>query len=74
MPTGSQGIRGEEARQAIDSLGGYAYQLLATTLAWLQLQKGETIYLEVAEDYAIAATETLTGVQVTVVVLAYAPS
>jgi hypothetical protein len=55
---------GDPAREAIASLRGYAYQLYASALAWLRLTDGETLYLEVAEDYAIAAKDALEGVQV----------
>jgi hypothetical protein len=55
---------GDAARQAVDSLRGYAYQVLASALAWVDIGETERIYLEVAEDYAIMARETLEAVQV----------
>ncbi len=55
---------GDPSREAIASLRGYTYQLYASALAWLRLADGETLYLEVAEDYAIAAANALQGVQV----------
>lgn len=42
--------RGDTARQAVDALRGYAYQLYVTGLAWLGLGDGERLYLEVAEN------------------------
>ncbi|MCY4652593.1 MAG: hypothetical protein OXC95_05450, partial [Dehalococcoidia bacterium] len=54
----------DPARQAIASLRGYAYQVLATALAWLDLDEDSQIYLEVAEDYAIVAKDAILGVQV----------
>ena len=55
---------GDPARQAVASLRGYAYQLYATGLAWLALPDGATLHLEVAEDYAVATREAMTGTQV----------
>jgi hypothetical protein len=54
---------GDVARQAVDSLRGYAYQVLASALAWVDLGETERLYLEVAEDYAVMA-RNLGAVQV----------
>jgi hypothetical protein len=56
--------QGDPAGQAIASLRGYAYQLYATGIAWLSLQVGEELYLEVAQDYATAVRDALAAVQV----------
>ena len=56
--------RGDPAAQAIASLRGYAYQLYATALAWLDLRSGQELYLEVAKDYATAAENALNAVEV----------
>ena len=55
---------GDAARQAVDSLRGYAYQALATALAWLDIDEHGRLFLEVAEDYAIIAGQALDAVQV----------
>ena len=55
---------GDTARQAVNALRGYAYQLVATVLAWLDIEHDGRIYLEVAEDYAILADRALRTVQV----------
>ena len=55
--------KGDTARQAVDSLRGYAYQVLATALAWLDIDNGR-LFLEVAEDYAVIAKQALSAVQV----------
>lgn len=55
---------GDEARQAIHSLRGYTYQVLAAALAWLDLTEHGRLYLEVAEDYAVVAQEVVNAVQV----------
>ncbi|WP_420607317.1 hypothetical protein [Novosphingopyxis sp.] len=55
---------GDAARQAVAALRGYAYQIYASSLAWLSLGDGATLYLEVAEDYAVATQTALTGTQV----------
>ena len=56
--------QGDAARQAVDSLRGYAYQVLATALAWLDIGEKSRLFLEVAEDYAIIAKQALDAVQV----------
>ncbi len=55
---------GDPATQAIASLRGYAYQLYSSGLAWLDLRPGQELYLEVAQDYAVATTDALRAVQV----------
>ena len=40
---------GDPAAHAIASLRGYAYQLYASALAWLDLKPGEELHLEVAQ-------------------------
>lgn len=52
------------ARQAVASLGGYAYQIYASAIAWVTLKSNETLLLEVAEDYAISTATALSAVQV----------
>jgi len=55
---------GDPATQAIASLRGYAYQLYASGLAWLDLRPEQELYLEVAQDYAVATKDALRAVQV----------
>ncbi|AXE92674.1 hypothetical protein [Paraburkholderia terricola] len=55
---------GDAARQAVDSLRGYAYQVTAAALAWLDLVEGGRLYLEVAEDYAVVVHQAIEAVQV----------
>ena len=55
---------GDPERQAIDSLRGYAYQVTASALAWLDLEEKGRLYLEVAEDYATIAGNVLKAVQI----------
>ncbi|MDA9398723.1 MULTISPECIES: hypothetical protein [unclassified Bradyrhizobium] len=56
--------RGDPAAQAIASLRGYAYQLYASALAWLDLAPGQELHLEVAKDYATVAEDALNAVEV----------
>lgn len=56
--------QGDVSREAIDSLSGYAYQIYQSALAWLDLSESEFLYVEVAEDFAVAAKDNLTAVQV----------
>ncbi|MCJ2012430.1 hypothetical protein [Methylobacterium sp. J-076] len=55
---------GDAARQAVASLKGYAYQILASALAWVDTGQNEHVYLEVAEDYARVTRDHLSAVQV----------
>ncbi len=65
-PGGSTGLIpvGDTAREAVASLRGYAYQVLAATLAWLDVAEKGHLFLEVAEDYATMAEQALSAVQV----------
>lgn len=56
--------QGDAARQAVDSLRGYAYQVTAAALAWLDVEATSKIFLEVAEDYAVVAEGAISAVQV----------
>jgi len=58
------GAEGDFARQAVASLRGYAYQLVVSALAWLDLEDNCLLQLEVAEDYSIVAKDSLVGFQV----------
>jgi hypothetical protein len=55
---------GDPSREAVASLRGYAYQLYSSALAWMDLQPQDELYLEVSEDYAVAAEGALRAVQV----------
>lgn len=57
-------VVGEVAGQAVSCLRGYAYQLYESALAWISLKQDECLFLEVAEDYAVATTGALKAVQV----------
>lgn len=54
----------DSARQAIHAIRGYEYQILAAALAWVDLEEGGLIYLEVAEDYAQVIGSDIEAVQV----------
>lgn len=56
--------QGDVGRQAVAALRGYAYQIYASAVAWLGLSDLETLHIEVAEDFAVASQEALTGTQV----------
>ena len=56
-------IRGDVAREAIQALGGYAYQLYLSAIAWCRLEDDEILLLEVAEDFAKVARGQLDAVQ-----------
>jgi hypothetical protein len=55
---------GDVERQAVASLRGYAYHVAAAALAWLDVDENGRIYLEVAEDYATVAQQSLDATQV----------
>jgi hypothetical protein len=56
--------QGEAGRQAVAALRGYAYQLYTSSLAWIALENGAVLHLEVAEDYAVTTQKALAGTQV----------
>lgn len=56
--------KGDVAREAIDALRGYVYQIYQSALAWIELEPEEVLFLEVAEDYAVVAADALNAVQV----------
>lgn len=63
-PTPDDPPTGDIEREAVASLRGYAYQVVVATLAWLDLDDHGRLYLEVAEDYAMVAEQSLNAVQV----------
>ena len=56
--------KGDEAREAIDALKGYVYQIYQSALAWIELKPTEFLFMEVAEDFAVVAADALNAVQV----------
>lgn len=54
----------ERGRQAIHSLGGYAYQIFQTVLAWQNLKSDDLLFIEVSEDYAVVARDAIESAQV----------
>ena len=54
----------DTARHAVAALRGYAYQILVTTLAWVDIDENSRLFLEVAEDYAVIADQALSAVQI----------
>ena len=61
---GRRNVVGDRAREAVASLRGYAYQAYAAALEWMALPPGSELHLEVAEDFAVAAEDSLRAVQV----------
>jgi tetratricopeptide (TPR) repeat protein len=57
-------LAGDTARQAMDSMAGYDYQIIRTVEAWLQLGPDETIFIECGEDYDIVGQTDATATQV----------
>jgi hypothetical protein len=47
------GLRGDQRRQAIPTLKGYAYQIWQSLYRWLTLKEDEVLFLEGAEDVDI---------------------
>jgi len=54
----------EVARQAVDTWGGYIYQLDHTVLRWLGLRDDEILHVELAEDIAVSADGSLDMTQI----------
>jgi hypothetical protein len=44
-------LSNDPAREAVDSLRGYSYQMLRSIDAWLNLGEGQILFLEGAEDF-----------------------
>ena len=44
-------LEADKKRQAVDALGGYAYQLWRTVEAWLDLPPDAQLVVEGAEDF-----------------------
>jgi len=44
-------LEGDPAREAVDAIRGYVYQVLRSVLAWIDLGEEEVLYLEGAEDF-----------------------
>lgn len=63
-PFNTEAPSADVARQAVHALRGYAYQVLATALAWVDLGDRAKLFVEVAEDYAVVADSALRAVQV----------
>ena len=57
-------LEGDSSREAVESLGGYAYQIYESAIAWITLEEQEKLFLEVAEDFATAASGHLKAYQV----------
>lgn len=55
---------GDSSREAVEALGGYAYQIYESAIAWVTLEEKEKLFLEVAEDFATAARGHLKAYQV----------
>ena len=55
---------GDSSREAVEALGGYAYQIYESAIAWVTLEEKEKLFLEVAEDFATAASGYLKAYQV----------
>ena len=56
--------KGDSSREAVEALGGYAYQIYESAIAWVNLEDKEKLFLEVSEDFAIAAKGRLKAYQV----------
>lgn len=60
MPSSSLTIPLEDqASQAVAGLRGYVYQAWVSAIAWTRLRPGETLLLEVADDYATLSAGAL---------------
>ena len=64
MPTNINVVGSNPSQQAIHAIRGYEYQILAATLAWVNLDSNSELFLEVAEDYAKVVANILHAVQV----------
>ncbi|KIC41940.1 hypothetical protein RA27_00555 [Ruegeria sp. ANG-R] len=56
--------KGTTKRDAVAALSGYVYQIYQSALAWIKASPEGVIWLEVSEDYLMAAGSALKAVQV----------
>jgi hypothetical protein len=63
-PGSDEAASSPQSGQASYVLAGFRYQLLQALDAWLRLQSGETLWLEVDEDFSVASATGLTATQV----------
>lgn len=54
----------ELGRQAVQSLGGYIHQMYESLAAWIALEQGELLLLEITEDFATLKEHILHRTQV----------
>ncbi|MCF3527066.1 tetratricopeptide repeat protein [Stenotrophomonas maltophilia] len=57
-------VNGISGTEATSSKRGYYYQDIVTAVAWCRLRAGEELYVEVAEDYAVAGCGNVEVTQV----------
>ncbi len=62
--TSSQPLVNDPAREAVDTMRGYSYQILRSVLAWVELPEDEVLYLEGAEDLDQVASDGATTIQI----------
>ena len=54
----------QPAREAVNSMRGYSYQILCSVRTWVTLPRDQLLYLEGAEDFDIIALDGTTTTQV----------
>ena len=54
----------QPAREAVNSMRGYSYQILCSVRTWVTLPRDQLLYLEGAEDFDIIAPDGTTTTQV----------
>ena len=57
-------LANEPAREAVDSMRGYTYQILCSLRTWVTLPSDHLLYLEGAEDFDVIAPNDSTTTQV----------
>lgn len=57
-------LANEPAREAVDSMRGYSYQILCSLRTWVTLPSDHLLYLEGAEDFDVVAPDDTTTTQV----------
>ena len=64
MERSQKPLANEAAREAVDSMRGYSYQILFSVRSWVTLPKNHLLYLEGAEDLDQMTPDTVTATQV----------
>lgn len=62
--TTAKPLEHDPAREAVDSMRGYSYQILSSVIVWMGLADDQVLFLEGAEDFDVLQGEDALAVQI----------